>query len=154
MKCTLTMHFIQIVFGFHQDMCNLKYNKKLFLFCLSLCNANYSRYLYMFLQWKTNKYISVNQGVPTPPLMLKYGRTAFLIISSPKELYTHLEESPPVYIFNNKRFFSGEMTLLQARVEMYFRFVRKRCAADIEVNIIEVLEGRGMIGVNIIKDNQ
>ena len=34
------------------------------------------------------------------------------------------------------------MTLLQARVEMYFRFVRKRCAADIEVNIIEVLEGK------------
>jgi len=29
----------------------------------------------------------------------------------------------------------GEMTLLQARVEMYFRFVRKRCGADIEVSI-------------------
>jgi len=28
----------------------------------------------------------------------------------------------------------GEMTLLQARVEMYFRFVRKRCAADIEIS--------------------
>ena len=27
----------------------------------------------------------------------------------------------------------GEMTLLQARVEMYFRFVRKRCLADMEV---------------------
>ena len=30
----------------------------------------------------------------------------------------------------------GEMTLLQARVEMYFRFTRKRCAADIEVQIL------------------
>jgi len=28
----------------------------------------------------------------------------------------------------------GEMTLLQARVEMYSRFVRKRCAADIEIS--------------------
>jgi len=28
----------------------------------------------------------------------------------------------------------GEMTLLQARVEMYFRFTRKRCAADIEIS--------------------
>jgi len=28
----------------------------------------------------------------------------------------------------------GEMTILQARVEMYFRFVRKRCLADIEVS--------------------
>ena len=27
----------------------------------------------------------------------------------------------------------GEMTLVQARVEMYWRFVRKRCLADMEV---------------------
>ena len=28
---------------------------------------------------------------------------------------------------------AGEMTLVQARVEMYWRFVRKRCLADMEV---------------------
>ena len=36
------------------------------------------------------------------------------------------------------------MTLLQARVEMFFRFVRKRCAADIEVNISQVFRGTGV----------
>lgn len=35
----------------------------------------------------------------------------------------------------------GEMTLLQARVEMYFRFVRKRCLADIEVSETGGTEG-------------
>jgi len=37
----------------------------------------------------------------------------------------------------------GEMTLLQARVEMYFRFVRKRCAADVEVSVEDEEERRG-----------
>ncbi len=41
-------------------------------------------------------------------------------------------------------FLLGEMTLLQARVEMFFRFVRKRCAADIEVNIFKVFRGSGL----------
>ena len=45
--------------------------------------------------------------------------------------------------------FKGEMTLLQARVEMYFRFVRKRCAADIEVDINRY----NKILVNIFQSN-